>query len=380
MTPTPPVPDHEPPLAAPAAWADDVARELAERRQRMVEFGESLRQRLATLETALAEQVSRVVEDRVAELRAEHDAALAACEARSRELEQQAEELEARRRHTRVQRRRIAGEIQLQRRKLRRQLHEAGAAPRRVAELETERDRVLAELAELRKAGRSTNAASDDSRELAELRRRHENMLADLRETKRRYADLEASAAQGKPPSLADGPLSWEAQKRRMLALLEADADSADAERQDERLTIDGTIRITDTVIADKEREIAELKQLLDAQSKSVGSMAVGAAALGAMLDQDELIVQERERLQQLRTDGEEKQRLAEIELSMERAKIARARAELEDLRRELGADREPPADADPTANIGAEGGKGKKPNRGRWLSRLGLKDENEAG
>ena len=153
-----------------------------------------------------------------------------------------------------------------------------------------------------------------------------------IRELKHRNADLEQRAATriAAPAAVPDGPLDWEAQKRIFLAALEAEDPTHETRRQ-EHLTIDGTIRITDTIIQEKDREITELKQLLTEQSQSVGTMAVGAAALGGILDSDEIIRQQRERLSQLQTEWEEKMRQAEIDISMERAKLARERADLDE-------------------------------------------------
>ena len=120
-----------------------------------------------------------------------------------------------------------------------------------------------------------------------------------------------------------------------------------------------------------KDREIEELKQLLSEQSDNLGSMAVGAAAVEGIFDQDELIRQERERLQQAQIEWREKLRQAEIDVSLERARIARERVELEEKLRAIEAERSHGQSA------GADHGnaKGAKPARGRWLERLGLKD-----
>ena len=112
--------------------------------------------------------------------------------------------------------------------------------------------------------------------------------------------------------------------------------------------------------------EIEELQRLLQDQSGNLGSVAVGAAALGEMFDQDEIIREERENLKQLQAQWEEKLRKAEIDLSVERAKIARERAELEE-RLHGGSPEEASEDDE-------EDGSGK--GGGRWLARLGLKDE----
>ena len=61
----------------------------------------------------------------------------------------------------------------------------------------------------------------------------------------------------------------------------------------------------------------------------------------------------------------------AEIDISMERAKIARDRAELDEKLHSLQREQAQQAAADPASG----GDKAKKPTRGRWLSRLGLSD-----
>ena len=65
----------------------------------------------------------------------------------------------------------------------------------------------------------------------------------------------------------------------------------------------------------------------------------------------------------------EEKLRAAEVEVSLERAKIARERAELEERLLSLQNDQ-----AKHQAGV-APGADTAKPARGKWLSRLGLKD-----
>jgi hypothetical protein len=100
--------------------------------------------------------------------------------------------------------------------------------------------------------------------------------------------------------------------------------------------------------------------------------MAVGAAALSGLLDSDEIIRQQRERLAELQAEWEEKMRRAEIDISMERAKLARERAELEEGRRSLEDQLQiqRPANADSSDSTNPA-----SPPRGRWLSRLGLRD-----
>ena len=141
--------------------------------------------------------------------------------------------------------------------------------------------------------------------------------------------------------------------------------------RRGQRLEIEQVVRTTDAVVAEKQREIEQLQALLTAQSSNLASVAVGAAALGRSLDQDAIIRQERDTLKQLQEQWREKLRQAEIEISMERAQIAREKAELDARCRALAL---PAAAADD-----ASGRKlGDRPPRGQWLARLGLKSLDE--
>jgi hypothetical protein len=110
---------------------------------------------------------------------------------------------------------------------------------------------------------------------------------------------------------------------------------------------------------------------LLSQQSDNIGSLAVGAAAVAEIFDQDEVIRQERERLQQAQEDWREKLRQAEIDISLERARIARERVELDEKLRAFEEERS----THNAAGHAPANAKGAKPARGRWLERLGLKD-----
>jgi hypothetical protein len=84
------------------------------------------------------------------------------------------------------------------------------------------------------------------------------------------------------------------------------------------------------------------------------------------MIESDDLVVAERLRLQEMREEWEGKQRQAEIEMSMERAKIARERLDLQEQIRSNEITNPPRTE---------EEQKQDRP-RGRWLARLGLRDE----
>jgi hypothetical protein len=239
--------------------------------------------------------------------------------------------------------------------------------------VETERDELVRKLVGLEQRLHSASSDPGLNQEAQQLQRRLERAVREAQALKLRNAELEQQAATpGKAPAAApDGPLDWEAQKRILLAALEAEAPTQE-KRCQEHLTIDGTIRITDTIVQEKDREITELKQLLTEQCQSVGTVAVGAAALGGILDSDEIIRQQRERLAQLQAEWEEKMRRAEIDISMERAKLARERADLEEGRRSL---EDQLQIRRPSAADNGDATNPASPPRGRWLSRLGLRD-----
>jgi chromosome segregation ATPase len=239
----------------------------------------------------------------------------------------------------------------------------------RIAELE----RLLAD-AEARADAVASKADNSNDDEVADLQRRFELAVEDVRALKRRNAELEdqviALKTAGKQASPAVDATDWEAMKRRMLAELEADGEPS-AEQKEERTSIENTIRITDDVVAQKDREIQELKEVLNQQSDNLGSVAVGAAAVEDLFNSDELIRQERERLQQAENEWREKLRQAEVEISLERARLARQRVELDEKFRGLESERAKMT----SAGNGQPNDKNAKSGRGRWLERLGLKD-----
>ncbi|HEX3998953.1 MAG TPA: hypothetical protein VHX65_10410 [Pirellulales bacterium] len=236
----------------------------------------------------------------------------------------------------------------------------------------TERDALIARVAEA-----EHQLSQLDLQRLEDSQRRFEMAVADVRDLKRRNSELEEQlmsvrAAGGdnawrRPQE--DAVLDWEATKRRMLESLESDNGPVEAEQL---LTVESTIQITDEIVSSKDREITELRMLLSQQSSNIGAVAVGAAAIAESFNQDELIQQEREKLRLLQEEWREKLRQAEIDISIERARIARQKVEIEEkvsaydsVRAQHHADDA----ADPTSTA-------KQPTRGRWLTRLGLKED----
>src|SRR5262249_28030877 len=131
-----------------------------------------------------------------------------------------------------------------------------------------------------------------------------------------------------------------------------------------QRITIEGTIEMTDAVVAEKDRQIAELQAQLAGDGGGALPEADHTRQVNEMLDADEVIAGHRKRHRELELEMEEKLRAAELELSIERAKMARQKVELEELKTELDAKQQQfESSGGPTA-VG-------QPKR-RWRDKLG--------
>jgi chromosome segregation ATPase len=248
------------------------------------------------------------------------------------------------------------------------------ADPKVLRELRDECDSLTRKLAaaEAKLNDRSAGGGEQDSRKRDDLQRRFEMAVEEVRELKRTNAELEnklksRGTGGGSPSPASGGALDWEAQKERLLASLEADGDD-DEEAAEERTSIEGTIRVTDQIVAQKDREISELKERLE-QHGGAGSSQ--SAAIAELLDRDEIIRQEREKLTQLQVEWRQKIGEAEIEISVQRAKLARDRAELDEKVRQYQLDQD-------NRSYSEDASETSKPTRGKWLARLGLKDLDE--
>jgi len=207
------------------------------------------------------------------------------------------------------------------------------------------------------------------------LLNRHARVMDEIRELNVRNSKLQRQLQAARAAPRGGGPSpepecggDWESQKRRLLAdLVSKDEEEEAVER---RWQIEEIVALTGQIIADKDLEIEELKHLLDAQSGSRRSLALGAEALGHVFDQDDIIREERQRLELAQNELREKRRQAEVEHSMERARLARREAEIEE-RLRSGAP-QLAADAKALASTG-------RPVRGRWRTKLGLADDGPA-
>jgi DNA repair exonuclease SbcCD ATPase subunit len=218
---------------------------------------------------------------------------------------------------------------------------------------------------------------NDNEAEIETYQRRLEMALSDVRELKQRNTELTEQMARNRaappPPAAHTGPMDWETRKQALLAQLESDFDENDPQQKTDKLTVLGAIQRTEEVLSAKTQEIAELQRLLTEQSGNIGGVAIGAAAIAEMFDSDELIRQERESLRDIQEKLREQLRQAEIDLSVERAKMARERAILEEKMRQFEDQKQQglPDSSSDASDKSKKGG-----NRGRWLQRLGLKDE----
>lgn len=180
------------------------------------------------------------------------------------------------------------------------------------------------------------------------------------------------TAAHGHMPHLGQEGMSWEERKKLLLAQLDAEQDGIEPEvAAAKRIDIEDILKTTDAEVARRDREIAELRSLIEQQANANQGVAVGAAAVAQLIESDELVQEEREKLRAIQKSWEEKFRQSEIELSMERAKLARERLQIEEQKQELetalhaaaqNAIVDPKDKSDPKAR--------------KWLSRLGLKEE----
>ncbi len=245
------------------------------------------------------------------------------------------------------------------------------AAQREQADrLRAERDALAAGLADAGAAAVETRDENADEK----LRKDLERALSDLRQARSQNAELQDQVARSRSTaskvaqhSAPPGRLDWEAEKRRILLALENDFDANNETQQHERLKIADVLRTTDEAIASRDREIQALKAELEACRGGVGAHAVSAATEQTVGD-DPLVREERERLKRLQEQWSEKVREAEVELAVERAKLARQRVELEEQIRAGSEKASTPADVDSSPNAATA-------YRGRWLARLGLTD-----
>jgi hypothetical protein len=146
--------------------------------------------------------------------------------------------------------------------------------------------------------------------------------------------------------------LSWEDRKAIILRQMESDSFDADSfvmtiadekiEQSDQDSVLEDPIGFVQSLLEKVDRlndenqqqrsEVKQLQHMLEERPPILAgsdSVAVGAVALMSLLDDNELVKEERLRLQELQATWEEQFRKIEIETSLERAKLSRERQEL---------------------------------------------------
>lgn len=248
-----------------------------------------------------------------------------------------------------------------------------------VAALQQQLADAQTELAELRQLCSDFPAQSVDSDSQADtitrLQAELEMRCHQVEELRSQNSDLAAQVARHQVVASGSAPhvsfqsesLSWEERKRLIMQQLEAEAEEPTAKEEatvERHLEIEQILLSTQAEIDKRDREIAELQSIIEQQSDARQGVAIGAAAFAQMFDNDEIIQQEREKLKQIQHEWEEKLRQAEIDVSLERAKLARERTQLE---LELENTKREKAGPEPEPD---------KSKKRRWLEHLGLKDD----
>ena len=228
----------------------------------------------------------------------------------------------------------------------------------------------VAILSETKDTGSVTGTDSDLEQQLNILREQLIESRHETVEVRSQYNELSIRLAQYQAPtSHSSESFSWEERKLAWLRQLEHETQVENNVSPSGVLEIEKVIEQTDQEVLRRDKEIADLKSLLQEQSVASNGMAVGAAAIAQIIEADDLIIEERQRLKQLQEDWEQKQRQGEIEMSLERAKLARERLELQERMRSLEAMHANQA-------VDEKGAPSPGKSKGNWLARLGLRDE----
>lgn len=222
-------------------------------------------------------------------------------------------------------------------------------------------------------SSKSDSESHVNDEQIIQLQQQLEDALTEMAELREQNSDLASqlahqlaiAAASDKHTGHGTGEqLTWEERKLLILKQLE-DGSTAEANAipHEERLSIQEVLDATQAEISRRDEEIDELREIVRMQSEARDGVAIGAAGVAQLLDSDELLQQERQKLREIQEEWEAKLRQAEIDLSMERAKIARERIALEKQKEE----------AVPPTPVPSGPEQKEKSKERRWLSILGL-------
>jgi hypothetical protein len=267
----------------------------------------------------------------------------------SLEFEERWRELAAREADLKARRREMAREMRRTRRDLPRfdarlidiemLIAELAQAVLQLGQSNREHDSTIAHESTLAFEAAATEKASADKGMLCGLKKEIESLREEIESLTIQNHHLAGELAQSNikrsigSNANVDATLTWE-QRKALLFNQDADAadDSASSANQ-----FDEQLRRVQEQLRERDREIADLRDLLEQRPlhREEGT-AVGAAAIAIMMDGDELICEERKRLQELQTEWEAKFRDMEISASIERASLSRERQQLERQNAEL--------------------------------------------
>ncbi len=254
----------------------------------------------------------------------------------------------------------------------------------RNTESQNTQNRVVMEL-EAEIASLQTNLAAmrTDCWQVADPSTDPAKLTAELAHLKQQNSDLASRLAEAQfslhnPPHLClttlnQESMTWEQRKKLIMKQFE-DESAAENHTESSRnqIDIEEILCTTQAEIDRRDAKIAELKAIVEQQSNTHEGVAIGAAAIAQMLDSDELVKLEREKLAAIQREWEGKLREAEIQISTERAKLSRERAELESQSRILA---EQAVNLPTQSNSVRETKIDGKPVR-RWLEHMGLRDK----
>lgn len=227
----------------------------------------------------------------------------------------------------------------------------------------------------------SQDGACDEQVDLA-MQEQLEELMAEVTDLREQNSDLASQLAQklateatsvSRSGKRTNDQLSWEERKMLILQQLEGDGDVEESQlSEEEKLEVQGIIESTQREIARRDEQIEELREIIRMQSDARDGVAIGAVGLAGILDSDALVQEERSKLREIQQEWEAKLRQAEIDLSMERAKIARERSQLEKQLEELKLGHTP--SSHPLHSDNSEHRARSKERR--WLNILGLGEE----
>ena len=135
-----------------------------------------------------------------------------------------------------------------------------------------------------------------------------------IRRLKLQIAELNRALAEAKRNQRDSD--NWQRLRTEMLEGLDGNPDLAPLDR----LNAKRAINLTNTLLEEKDSEIAELRTQLDAIN-SIGDMVYGLP--NQAVDSDRQVMEERERLARLRAELQTKARETELEFSVERARLS---------------------------------------------------------